>query len=146
MWLVCVAALAIAPATVWWKQQFKPDWKQTAGHITSSEIQRVQYTPRDYRPITKVSYEYSVGFANYTGKFDGFWPEVNSPNALPAEDIDSLKTPKREVIVFYDPANAARSTLHPVGSGASPLWIVLALTGMCIAAAYTFLVYPAWRA
>ncbi|NUM54477.1 MAG: DUF3592 domain-containing protein [Candidatus Hydrogenedentes bacterium] len=146
VWLIGVVALAIFPATVWWQQQYKPEWKRTGGQITSSELTRSHYNAQDYRTIAKVTYRYSVGMAKYTGRFDGLWPEVASPNALAPAEIDKLKEPNREVIVFYDPADAARSTLHPDTSGPSPLWIVLAAAGLCIAGAYTFLIYPAWRA
>ena len=146
VWLVCSIALAIAPVTVWWRQHYKPEWKKTSGHITSSEFSRAQYNAQENRTKTKVSYEYLVGMAKYAGRFDGYWPESGSPNALAPTEIDTLKEPQREVFVFYNPADPARSTLHPDANGVSPLWIVLIAACLCIAGAYTFVVYPAWRA
>ena len=139
-------ALAIAPATIWWGQHFTPEWKQTAGYITSSEVSRTHYNAQDYRAKANVSYEYSVGMAKYVGRFEGFWPEVGSPNALAPSEIDNLKVPKKAVVVFYDPGRVERSTLHPNSGDTSPFWIVLTAAGLCIAGAYTFFVYPAWRA
>lgn len=146
VWLACSVALAVVPATLWWRQQYAPEWKRTAGTIASSDFARVHYNAQDYRTKARVSYEYSVGMAKYAGVFDGFWPEVGGPNALAPSDIEQLQTPHKEVFVFYDPDNPARSTLHPEQTGSSPLWPVLTIAGLCLAAAYTFIAYPAWRA
>jgi hypothetical protein len=145
-WLVCSIALAIVPATVWWRQHYKPEWKQTTGQITSSELSNMHYNAETNRTKAKVSYEYTVGMAKYMGHFDGYWPAVGSPNALAPSEIEKLTEPKKELIVFYNPANAARSELHQGSGKASPFWLVLAAAGLCIAGVYTFLVYPAWRA
>jgi hypothetical protein len=145
LWLVCLIVLAVGPPTVWWQRQYKPDWKKTAGHITASESKRVHYNAQDYRMLARVSYEYTVGMAKYTGNFDGFWPEIGSPNALAPAEIDTLKQPKKEVVVFYDPDHAERSTLHLDNTTVSPFWVVLTAAGLAIAGAYTFFVYPAWR-
>ena len=146
VWLVCSVALAIAPATIWWQQHYKPEWKKTGGRIASSEISNMHYNAPANRTKVKVSYEYSVGMAKYVGHFDGYWPAVGSPNALAPSEIDQLKGPTKELVVFYDPSNAAHSELHPGSGKASPFWLVLAAAGLCIAAAYTFFVYRAWRA
>ncbi|MCC6796406.1 MAG: DUF3592 domain-containing protein [Candidatus Hydrogenedentes bacterium] len=146
VWLVSFVVLALAPAMAWWSEQYQPDWMKTAGNITSVEFQRVHYNAQDYRTKVDVTYDYIVGMGKYLGEFHGYWPEVGSPNALAPSEIEKLKEPKCEVFVFYDPGNIEHSTLHPKDGKSSPLWIVLTVAGLCIAGAYTFFVYPAWRA
>jgi len=146
VWLVISIALAVAPATVWWRTQYQPEWRTTAGEITSSTFTRVHYNAQDYRVKVQASYTYTAGLVNYAGSFDGFWPEVGSPNAHAPEDVERLVAPRAPVAVYYNPAYPARSTLYRQPSGASPLWPVLTAAGLCVAGAYTLIVYRAWRA
>lgn len=144
--LLCAVVLAIAPATMWWRQYYVPEWRRTGGQITACETSRVHYNAQDYRAKAIVSYRYTVGVAQYTGRFEGFWPEVGGPNALPPSAVDQLKDGNREIVVFYDPANPSRSRLHPEDATTSPFWPVLTAAGLLMAGAYTLIAYPAWRA
>ncbi len=146
VWLVSLVVIAFAPAMAWWNEQHQPDWVKTSGNVTAAEFQRMHYNAQNYLTKVDVTYDYTVGMGKYSGEFNGYWPEVGGPNALAPSEIETLKEPKREVVVFYNPANVERSTLHPNARKSSPLWIVLTVAGFCIAGAYTFFVYPAWRA
>ena len=73
----------------------------------------------------KVTYEYSVGGASYTGSRIGVVPSQGL-NHMRVEQVMRQHQPGTQVAVHYDPANPSNSTLRPAAGGAG-LMKVLAI-------------------
>lgn len=92
-----------------------------------------------------VQYKYTIGQATLFGAWAGVWPDVESPNALPANRIDELKQPNRIITVLYDPSNPAESRLHYPMTPNPGIYAFCTLM-LCFFTLYYFVrVYPAWR-
>ncbi|HRI88299.1 MAG TPA: DUF3592 domain-containing protein [Candidatus Hydrogenedentes bacterium] len=140
-WFLVLVASVIGSATIWWQQHLRPKWRETAGVILEWQGSSAGANAKK----ANVTYEYTVGLTKYTGKFDGFWPEMGTPNAIARDRIGEMPKPGAKIVVYYDPNDDSRSDIMPHGAKPSPLLLTLSIALACAVAGYTFVVYPAWR-
>ena len=145
-WLVCLFAATVTPATIWWQQHYKPAWQKTGGVVRSWEISKMHYNALDYRTKAKVEYEYLVGVVKYVGQFEGFWPEVGTPNAVTPAELQAASQIGKELVVYYDPNHPERSQPFQEDTGPGLIWMILSAAGLACTIFYTFAVYPHLRA
>jgi len=139
-----VLILAVA-ATAWWLRDVnQPEWQQTMGTVRGFVRQSTHYNAPDYQEKVYVTYEYSAETIQHTGKWEGFWPETESPNALPAERLAELAETGNPLVVFFDPRDPARSRLHGGASDRSLALALLAFGTFALALAYCGVIYPKW--
>lgn len=143
--LLAVLGLAIVLATSWWSQHYRAAWPSVGGVVVSASLAPKHYNAEDYRTHVVVDYEFTVGMARFTGRFDGHWPAVGGPNALPPEELESRLKAGTPVQVYYHPSDPARSVLHPERVKASPYLFLAMLVAIGMATLYTFVVYPRLR-
>ena len=144
---VAVAALAVAviPAVMWVEATTSPSLSQTTGRCLSCTIRLTHYNAVNNLPKVYLTYAYSVGTAEFTGQWEGFWPATNSPNALPPDKLDQLKTTGYPLTVFYDPSNPRQSYLHVPGPSSPALHAFFAIAAALAAFTYIVRIYPAWK-
>ncbi len=141
--LLGFAALAV---TLWWQGSGQPAHAQTDGRVVEGNVKLVHYNATDTRKKVSLTYEYSVGANAYTSSWTGFWPEDNSPNALPPDKLEDLCVKGRPLMVLYDPLSPSDSLLFQVGSGGEALRQGMAVGACVLALLYCGVLYPAWRA
>ena len=142
--LVLVGSATVV-ATFWWQANVQPRYRQVVGRILSCDIRLTHYNATGDLNKVSLTYEYTVGPATYTGSWAGSWPHAQSPNALPANEIDMLKTKDRPITVLFSPDNPGNSLLHYPDQGASRIYGVIALCTLFAAILYCCTIYPAWR-
>jgi len=145
--LVALAAVlaAIAAALAWLNAATAPVLERTSGRIVSCDIRLIHYNAASDLPKVFVDYAYSAGIGTYTGHWEGFWPATNSPDALPPDKLDLLKSTGRTITVFYDPADPGRSFLHNSATRFPALYAFAAAAATLAAAVYVVRIYPAWK-
>lgn len=121
------------------------EWRTTTGEIVSADFRVTHYNAPSYRSKVDVAYTYKVGGVPYSGRWTGFWPDADSPNALdPGRAARRLK-PGYPLRVHYNAADPTRSRLHerpgPFTSGYGFVAVVL----VCLTIGYWALIYPAWK-
>jgi len=145
--LVAVAAViaAIAAAVAWLNAATAPTLEQTFGRIVSCDIRLTHYNAASDLSKVFVDYAYSAGIGTYTGHWEGFWPSTKSPDALPPDKLDLLKSPGRTITVFYDPADPGRSFLHSSATRFPALYAFAAAATALAAVIYLVRIYPTWK-
>lgn len=145
--LVALAAVvaAIVTAVAWLNSATAPELRQTTGTINSCDIRLTHYNAASVLPKVFLTYTYSIAGVDYTGGWQGFWPETDSPDALAPDKLDILKSPGRGISVFYNPANPQQSFLHGPTAGFPALYAFAAAGATLAAAAYVLRIYPAWK-
>ncbi len=138
---VLVAVLAV----LWWRAGGQPDWWETSGRVVHFEVRPIHYNAPDYQPKVSLTYEYSARGESFTGEWSGFWPSVESPNALPEHRLDELGQEDFDLTVFYDPDNPKQSRLHYARGDRGRLYGGLFVVGLVVTAYYYLRVYPAWK-
>jgi len=141
--LLVFAALAV---TFWWQGSGQPAYAQTDGRVVEGNVKLIHYNATDMRQKVSLTYEYSVGADTYTSSWTGFWPEDNSPNALPPDKLEDLCVKGHPLRVLYNPLNPSDSSLYPVESGGEALRQGMAAGACALALLYCGVLYPAWRA
>ncbi|HUW59802.1 MAG TPA: DUF3592 domain-containing protein [Candidatus Bathyarchaeia archaeon] len=145
--LVAVAAViaAITAAVAWLDAATAPTLEQTSGRIVSCDIRLTHYNAASDLSKVFVDYAYSAGIGTYTGHWEGFWPSTKSPDALPPDKLDLLKSPGRTITVFYDPADPRKSFLHNPATRFPALYALAAIATALAALIYLVRIYPAWK-
>ena len=144
---VAVAAVmaAIGAAVAWSNAATAPDLEQTSGTIFACDIRLTHYNADSVLAKVFVDYAYTAGIGTYTGHWEGYWPSTNSPDALPPDKLDLLKSPGRTITVFYDPADPHTSLLHNAATRFSALYAFAAAITALAAFVYLVRIYPAWK-
>jgi hypothetical protein len=137
--------VAIGAALAWLNAAAAPALEQTTGRVVSCDIRPTHYNAADVLSKVFVDYVYNVGIGTYTGHWEGTWPATDSPDALPPEDLDLLKSHGRSVTVFYDPANPRASLLHNRATRYPALYALAAAATTLAALIYLVRIYPAWK-
>ena len=141
---VLAVVLLVLPAVVgllWFTQSPYGGWQTAAGTILDCTTRLTHYNAEDNQPKVDATYEYTAGGMQYRGQWSGFWPEADSPNALPAGKLGDLR-PGRSVVVFYNPASPQESDLHYTRDDRRLLYALLFPITLFLAAAYAVNVYP----
>lgn len=141
---ILLAVLVIFAATWWWESNTIPTHREADGILTQAETHLEHYNAADMRLKTSVDYEYHAEGRMFTGHWEGFWPEVGDPNALPEERFKEI-VKGMHVVVQYDVFDPSRSTIHPLADGLPDLPAALALVTCFAAMAYCLIGYPALR-
>ena len=144
---VALAAViaAIAAAVAWLNAATAPRLERTLGRIVSCDIRLTHYNAASDLPKVVVDYAYSAGIGTYTGHWEGFWPVTKSPDALPPDKLDQLRSPGRIITVFYDPADPRKSFLHNSASRFPAVYAFAAGATALAAVIYVVRIYPAWK-
>ncbi|MBN2309559.1 MAG: DUF3592 domain-containing protein [Candidatus Hydrogenedentes bacterium] len=145
--LVAVALLVLTAALVtqWWRAVSHPVWEETAGRVVRGEIEVIREHSRPEERRVRLDYAYNVHGVEYTGEYKGFWPAIDSPNALPPDSLERLTEPGHPLVVLYHGGNPAKSRLHYAGTARRVWYGVLALAAGLMALFYCLSVYPVWR-
>lgn len=132
-------------AVFWWQAESMADWRQTTGRVLTCTIESTHYNATDYAHRVEISYEYTVGGISMVGRWQGFWPQGESPNALPNDQIESLKEEGRTLVVLYHPNDIANTRLHNVPAGLKRMYIAGAVGFLAGLLLYCGVVYPEWK-
>ncbi len=97
-------------------------WQLTNGMVDNAYRYGPASTALMTAQLVRVEYHYQVGGQRYADSWEGDWPNAYSPNALSAQDIGALTQPGFPLLVWYDPANPARSQLHTEYAPSNRLW------------------------
>ena len=143
---VLALVIALFPVSYWWAHLNQPNWNRAPGSIVSGVILNTHYNAERYDPKVSAQYQYLVGTVTYQGSYEGFWPEVGSPNALPPDRLEEVSKPGHPLVVSYDPGNPGRSVLHPILQESQLTYFLLTVAGLLVGGGYCLVVYPAWRA
>lgn len=137
--------LAILSAVMWARSNLRPAWEQVSGTVVSCDLVKREYGNSSEPEQVRLSYRYEVQGRSYTGSWDGFWPQANSPNALPRSELARLRSNGYPLTVAYDPDNPAMNSLHRGANTKKQFypWITAGLLG--IAAVYFLRIYPRWK-
>lgn len=136
---------AVTPISFWWMRLNRPIWNNAPGSIVSGTVLSTHYNAERYDPKVRAQYQYLVGTVTFRGTFEGFWPDVGSPNALPPERLQEITAPGHPLVVAYDPENPRRSVLHPIVEESQLKYFLLTVAGLMLAGGYCLVIYPAWR-
>jgi hypothetical protein len=142
---LCSLALATAFVTMWWQEDHAPAYWRSDGRVIEGKVVLTHYNSTDLRSKVSITYEYMAEGATYTKSWSGFWPDDNSPNALPENRINELCEKGHPLIVLYDRQNPSEGILHPVGSGGVAIRQAMAVVSCVWALAYCVVLYPTWR-
>lgn len=142
---VCLLALALVSVLAWRQGDAGGGWPEAPGHVMSATIRPTHYNAPDYRPKVSVTYEYTVNGVAHRGYWEGYWPEMNSPNALLPEERRLLEESGFPLVVMYDPDEPARSRLHDPPGERRILLGVASVVAFLAAAVYFVRIYPAWK-
>jgi hypothetical protein len=144
--LALAAVLAtIAAAVAWSNAATAPNLEQTPGTILACDVRLTHYNADGLLPKVLVDYAYTAGIGTYTGHWEGYWPSTKSPDALPPDKLDLLKSPGRIITVFYDPADPRKSVLHNAATRFSAVYAFAAAITAVAAIIYLVRIYPAWK-
>lgn len=143
--VLVLVGLAIIPATYWWRANLLPKYKEAEGYVLDCDIKLTHYNAPDVRKKVDITYEYNVGPGRYVGSWSGYWPQIQSPNALAPDKIDTLRDKGRRITVLYDPGNPAHSLLHYPDQGLARITGIAAIAALGAAILYCCAIYPAWR-
>lgn len=136
--------LALAPALLYWRASLEPAWRQTVGTVVASSIDPVEYSRDPRSRQVELTYEYTAHGQSFTGNWQGFWPQVHSPNALPHSQMDRLK-PGHTLKVYFDPVQPSENLLHYTGSIRPATYGRITMGALVLVLAYFVAVYPRWR-
>ena len=140
-----LVALAVVPAGLWWQRNTRPDYSKTAGRVKECEIRLTHYNATNLLKKVRMTYTYGVGAGTLTGTWEGYWPSADSPNALPQNKLDDLRTKDYPLVVLYDPADPRKSRLHYPNTGPHTMYGVVALAAALGAVVYLAAGYPMWK-
>lgn len=130
---------------LWRRAALEPEWIETAGKITDARVEYVHYNAEPDAKKSHVDYEYYVGTATFHGTWEGLWPRVHSPNAVPDGRVEDWLKPGRDLVVFFDPANIHRSRLHDAGRDRAVLYMLLTFGSILLLVVYCVKFYPLWK-
>ena len=97
--VVLLAIVIMVPCFLWWRSYASAQWAQTTGHVTHFNSKIDHYNAADLMAMVQVDYEYVAYDEKWTGSWKGFWPEGQSPNALPRERLNELGEPNRPLVL-----------------------------------------------
>lgn len=130
---VALLGLAVTCAALWWRGRDRIEWRRTAGEVVRCEFRRVHYNAPDSPYRVEIAYAYSLNGVRYTGEWSGYWPQIESPNALPEHRVRELEEEGYPLVVFYDPSDASRSRLHDAPRGRRSAYASVAVGGLALA-------------
>ena len=137
--------LVVVSALCWWKERSRPLWSEAEGRVVACEIRQTHFNAPATRQKVAVTYEYAVGGIRFVRQWEGYWPKVHSPNALPDGRIEALRHKGYPLVVLFDPSNPGSSQLHNPNPERS-LWLQgLALGTVLASLVYFVKLYPAWK-
>ncbi len=142
---VLLIAFTLAGAFLWWRNEDKLDWPKTQGSVLSCEILNMHYNATKYGNRVEIRYEYEVGDRPYIGHWIGYWPVIESPNALAAEQMEVLKTRGYPLVVMYNRDNPSISRLHDISSGRRRLLGGATIIAAAASFVYMCVLYPRLR-
>ncbi|NIA15765.1 MAG: DUF3592 domain-containing protein [Nitrospiraceae bacterium] len=143
--VMLLVGLAVVPAMLWCQRNTRPEYKKTEGRVKNCEIRLTHYNADNMLSKVKLTYTYSAGPATMTGVWEGYWPSAESPNALPQNKLDLLRTENYPLVVLYDPADPSKSRLHYPGAVPHTMYGVVALTAALGVVLYLATGYPMWK-
>lgn len=141
--------LGLAVAACFWmlgKEANKPGWARAPGRVEHCDIRRTHYNAEPSDNKVQLVYSYVVGAARFQGSWQGFWPRVHSPNALPEGNVEVLKTPNYPLVVLYDPLRPSRSDLHIPDARKVVPYTLLTFAALMVLLFYLMQIYPRWKA
>lgn len=138
-------ALVMLCAALWARANLRPDWEQAAGTVVSCDLVKREYGAVTGPEQVRITYQYDVHGRPYTSSWEGFWPQANSPNALPQPELPKLRVPGYTLSVAYDPDNPAVNLLHRSAQVTWQFypWLTLGLLGLVVV--YLLRIYPLWK-
>ena len=140
-----VLLLALTPVLLWWGTMLRPDWQVIPGQVLYCSLKELAYDRDPLPDEVALTYQYHVLGKMYIGHWQGFWPQRQSPNALPKSELKKLCQHRYPLQVFYDPAEPSRSTLHFSGSVQPITYRRLSLVAIAGTLFFLFRVYPSWK-
>lgn len=143
--LLLLVGLTAYCAFNWEKTLGEPGWEKTNGWVTSCEIKKTHYNAQPSDDKVAITYNYDAHAGTYPGSWEGYWPRIHSPNALPEGNIEVLKQPNYPLIVMFDPHDPSKSRLHNPDSDRQITWVILTFGAGVALAFYLIRIYPAWR-
>ena len=135
----------MAAALAWLNAATAPTLESTPGTILACDIRLTHYNSTALLPKVFLDYTYTAGIGAYTGHWEGFWPVSKSPDALPPDKLDLLKSPEKMITVFYDPANPGASLLHNQATRTPALYAFATAATTLATLFYLVRIYPAWK-
>lgn len=141
---MAVAGLVVVAATSWWRENTVPSYRDTDGFITKADSVLMHYNATNLLRKISCDYEYHTEGGVYTGHWEGLWPEIGSPNSLPADQLDRIQKGFM-VHVRYNRFDPAISTIHPIEGGLPRMQSGMALAACLLAIVYCLWVYPMLR-
>lgn len=130
---------------LWYGSLGAENWRRTTGWIARVHIRNIHYNATEDAARIRLTYRYEVGGIPYVQEWDGLWPIVDSPNALPPDRIRELEVADYPLVILYDPANPSRSALHQVSQGDRKLYQNLAVASFLFTFLYLGTIYPRWK-
>ena len=141
---LAVAGLVVVAATSWWRENTVPTYRDAEGVITKADVCFMHYNATNLLRKVTCDYEYHVEGGVYTGHWEGLWPEVGSPNSLPAGEVDRIQKGFM-VYVRYNRLDPNVSTIHPMEGGLPRIQSGMAMAACLAAICYCLWVYPVLR-
>lgn len=143
--LAVLVCLSVVSLTVWAVRSGTSAWVLTEGQLTSCQIVYPHYNAVDSPPRVSVGYTYSGPDRRYEGRWEGYWPEAESPNALPASRLGELNAANYPVLVYINLGNPAEHALHTVPKLALGVYGSVSAALSLVTFLYVVRVYPRWR-
>lgn len=144
--LALILVLAALFAVIeWWLSATTAQYRETQGHVLRCTQHATHYNATDLFPKVTIEYEYDVGLKTYMGSWEGSWPSIDSPNALPPDKVAETLTAGHSLVVLYDPDNPSQSLIHHPSAGSSRLYSIVAAFAGGIALVYLIFIYPNWK-
>ena len=138
--------LSAGCAVLWWQAEQVDEWRQTTGRVLSCTIETTHYNATDYAHRVDLTYSYTAAGVPLVGEWAGFWPQGESPNALPNDRIEELTDKGRTVVVLYHPNDITNTRLHNVPVGIKRVYVAGAVGFLVSLLLYCGVVYPKWKA
>lgn len=138
-------ALLMLCAVLWTRSNLRPAWEQASGNVVSCELVKREYGNLAEPEQVRLAYQYYVQGRSYSGSWEGFWPQANSPNALPRSELGRLRARGYPLTVAFDPGNPTANSLHRAADVKRQFypWITVGLLG--VAVVYFLRIYPRWK-
>lgn len=142
---VLVLIAMAATSALWVGSIFQPQWQAVQAKIATCELDRLAYSRDNIPDQVHLTYEYTVAGQTYHGRWDGFWPQAQSPNALPRQNLGRLLDKDFPLKVFYDPVHPAVNMLHYVQDIRPITYRRMFLAAIVLTVVYFIKVYPSWK-
>ncbi len=142
---MALLAVVLCAAALWLRASPRPDWQQTAARVVYCDLFNRAYSNSALPDQVHLTYQYTAFGRTYTDSWEGFWPQGQSPNALPVQELGVLREKGYPLSISFDPLNPAKNMLHYTGAFNTAGYKRITIIAFLVMIVYLVKVYPAWK-